>query len=146
MTSVFDFLIDDVAFGTSVTAATNLPAPTPNLPVVNPPPNTTPVVNQPNLYIPNSVIVDSSKSSQSIYTVVNNGDPSQGKSTIKIKNGEVEATDDKGNVTLSPLTFNFAPLVTNSTVLPVPEPENYAMILTGLGIMAIVARRRRTLK
>jgi hypothetical protein len=28
-------------------------------------------------------------------------------------------------------------------VTPVPEPESYAMLLAGLGLMATIARRRR---
>ncbi|MDR1423904.1 MAG: FxDxF family PEP-CTERM protein [Azoarcus sp.] len=34
--------------------------------------------------------------------------------------------------------------VTNVTSSPVPEPETYAMLLAGLGIVGMVARRRRT--
>jgi hypothetical protein len=30
-------------------------------------------------------------------------------------------------------------------VQPVPEPETYAMLLAGLGLMGVVARRRRSL-
>ncbi|MDR1854328.1 MAG: FxDxF family PEP-CTERM protein [Azoarcus sp.] len=29
------------------------------------------------------------------------------------------------------------------TAVPVPEPETYAMLLAGLGIVGMVARRRR---
>jgi len=30
----------------------------------------------------------------------------------------------------------------NYTVTPVPEPETYAMLLAGLGVMGAIARRR----
>ena len=33
-------------------------------------------------------------------------------------------------------------LITNYTVTPVPEPETYAMLLAGLGVMGAIARRR----
>jgi hypothetical protein len=32
----------------------------------------------------------------------------------------------------------------NITITPVPEPETYAMLLAGLGIVGVLARRRRT--
>jgi len=32
------------------------------------------------------------------------------------------------------------------TAVPVPEPETYAMLLAGLGVMGAIARRRRTIK
>ena len=31
----------------------------------------------------------------------------------------------------------------NSTVTPVPEPENYAMLIAGLGLVGAIARRRK---
>ena len=34
-------------------------------------------------------------------------------------------------------------LGTTSTVTPVPEPETYALMLAGLGVMGVIARRRR---
>jgi len=33
--------------------------------------------------------------------------------------------------------------VFSTTTLPIPEPESYAMLLAGLGVLAAVARRRR---
>lgn len=33
-------------------------------------------------------------------------------------------------------------LITSYTVTPVPEPETYAMLLAGLGVMGAIARRR----
>lgn len=33
-------------------------------------------------------------------------------------------------------------VVSNGTVSPVPEPESYAMLLAGLGLMGAIARRR----
>lgn len=35
-------------------------------------------------------------------------------------------------------TFAVAPMVA-----PVPEPETYAMLLAGLGLMGVIARRRK---
>ncbi|WP_229207456.1 MULTISPECIES: PEP-CTERM sorting domain-containing protein [unclassified Duganella] len=32
----------------------------------------------------------------------------------------------------------------NETILPIPEPETYAMLLAGLGILGFAARRKRT--
>jgi hypothetical protein len=29
-----------------------------------------------------------------------------------------------------------------ATIVPVPEPESYAMLLAGLGLLGVVARRR----
>ncbi len=36
----------------------------------------------------------------------------------------------------------FNVLITSYTVTPVPEPESYAMLLAGLGVMGAIARRR----
>nr|WP_206022005.1 FxDxF family PEP-CTERM protein [Rhodoferax bucti] len=36
----------------------------------------------------------------------------------------------------------FNVLITSYTVTPVPEPETYAMLLAGLGVMGAIARRR----
>lgn len=40
------------------------------------------------------------------------------------------------------ITAGTAPLPASGTMPPVPEPETYAMFLTGLGLMATLARRR----
>ena len=39
--------------------------------------------------------------------------------------------------------FYSGKLALNSTAMPIPEPETYAMILAGLGLMGFVARRRK---
>lgn len=38
---------------------------------------------------------------------------------------------------------NLAFIGANYTVTPVPEPETYAMLLAGLGLMGVIARRRK---
>ena len=35
-------------------------------------------------------------------------------------------------------------LTSNSSITPVPEPESYAMLLAGLGLIGTIARRRRS--
>jgi PEP-CTERM motif len=36
-------------------------------------------------------------------------------------------------------------MLASNTLSPVPEPEIYAMLLAGLGLLAFAARRRRSL-
>lgn len=46
-------------------------------------------------------------------------------------------------------TAGASPLASYSghiTVMPVPEPESYAMLLGGLGLMGVIARRKRSAK
>ena len=40
----------------------------------------------------------------------------------------------------------YAPTYVTSQVAPVPEPETYAMMLAGLGLLGVMARRRKTLQ
>jgi PEP-CTERM motif len=54
--------------------------------------------------------------------------------------GEVTATD---SLAARPITFTFD-IATDSLVLaPVPEPQTYALMLAGLGVVSFLARRRR---
>lgn len=49
--------------------------------------------------------------------------------------------------TVPPGTFGIVSIsATNGTVTPVSEPENYAMLLAGLGMMGAIARRRSKTK
>jgi hypothetical protein len=137
--TAWDFLIDDVAFNQNITnvipQTPSTPPPTPQVPYVAPP-----VV-----YIPPSIVVDNSINSTVCRgngnsrkctittTVVNNGDNNKNR---RGKAQVVKFIDDNTNI-LTLQTLN-AP-ITN----PVPEPENYAMIIVGLGVMGFVARRRR---
>ena len=52
---------------------------------------------------------------------------------VKLTGTFADATDHTGQ---------FKVTVTNGTVAAVPEPESYAMLLAGLGIMGGIARRR----
>ncbi len=45
---------------------------------------------------------------------------------------------------LSPLPLNTYGVTASIGVAPVPEPETYAMLLAGLGLMGAIARRRST--
>ena len=52
---------------------------------------------------------------------------------------------DKGssNLGLQSVSYNFSVLPSmNNPVTPVPEPESFAMMLSGLGMMGFIARRR----
>ena len=49
-----------------------------------------------------------------------------------------------GSEPTTPTTFVFYDNVTvTPTIAAIPEPETYAMLLAGLGVMAWLARRRR---
>jgi len=53
---------------------------------------------------------------------------------------------DIANWTDNPVNANYAsrvPDTTSFTISPVPEPETYALLLAGLGLVGMIARRRR---
>jgi hypothetical protein len=130
----WDFLIDSVAFNQNITSLypTNPPPPNPStvITTTNPANPSTPI------YIPKSVVVQS-ETTNKLITVVDNGNGNnsqiqRGKHQIKVRDGVIE---------------NEIFLKQKSTITtPVPEPESYAMILAGLGVMGCVARRRRVVK
>ncbi|MDP3538853.1 MAG: FxDxF family PEP-CTERM protein [Azonexus sp.] len=47
-----------------------------------------------------------------------------------------------GVVDANDFNMTSAVWIDNVTITPVPEPENYAMLLAGLGLMGLIARRR----
>ena len=57
-----------------------------------------------------------------------------------------EVNFDSGDVGHLPLTSSpvYAMAVHDGDVAPIPEPETYAMLLAGLGLIGTVARRRRS--
>ena len=56
-----------------------------------------------------------------------------------------EFNGTSGNTkSLSVTSFNGYANVTYTYAMPVPEPETYAMLLAGLGLMGVVARRRKS--
>lgn len=69
-------------------------------------------------------------------------------STLIVDDGYYYAAGQKGTGTASTnitaVTYIFS-AVTNGTppITPVPEPETYAMLLAGLGLMGVLARRRK---
>ena len=46
--------------------------------------------------------------------------------------------------TIQPGTASYA-AIDNLVLTPVPEPETYALLLAGLGLLAVIGRRRKTL-
>ena len=85
--------------------------------------------------------------------------------TVNVNFGSTNASYSLNSADpFSPLTLNFTPgsngsysfsylnvggddvgaLLDNVSVSPVPEPEIYAMLLAGLGLMGVMARRRKT--
>lgn len=49
-----------------------------------------------------------------------------------------------GIVNPAPGTANIAYVAAQLQITPVPEPETFAMLLAGLGVMGAIARRRKT--
>lgn len=62
-----------------------------------------------------------------------------GKINASLFNGSANDMDGSLNAFASVTSYGFNPVVTP----PVPEPETYAMLLAGLGLMATIARRRK---
>lgn len=56
---------------------------------------------------------------------------------------QINATGGYQNATSGALTMAGATSLRFAPTAPVPEPETYAMLLAGLGLMATIARRRR---
>ena len=75
------------------------------------------------------------------YTGLRSGNASFASYAPLVNNAANWAIDVGGNGTaVLPSTTNF------SVTSPVPEPESYAMLLAGLGLMATIARRRNKTK
>ena len=65
---------------------------------------------------------------------------------VSVDNFQLEATTSNYNFTTTPNVTNVvgARLINSTTILPqVPEPDTYAMLVAGLGVIGFMARRRK---
>jgi hypothetical protein len=147
---LFDFLIDDVAFGSNIASILDPSAP---VNVSSPDPTVKPTVlylpppsppSTPDLTSPPSIVESQTP------TTVCRGQGNSRKCVQATVDSVVDYGDNannrKGNKT------QFTKVDDSNEILdvqefaePVPEPESYAMILAGFGVMGFVARRRRTI-
>ncbi|MFO1346746.1 MAG: type VI secretion system tube protein Hcp [Rhodocyclaceae bacterium] len=70
-------------------------------------------------------------------------DPKSGKTTSLGKR-EFDLENNKGSAAAMAALFAMGAAGPQFEVTPVPEPETWAMLLAGIGLMGAVARRRRT--
>ncbi|MFM9836152.1 MAG: PEP-CTERM sorting domain-containing protein [Methylophilaceae bacterium] len=155
---VFDFLIDSVMFNAG--SLNTLPPP-PAPPTYSPPlqnDNSPIVVQAPELQLTENerAVIDyghSLDSTQethvSILTDLKDVNRCGGKKGC-VPDFQVQfETDKNGNILIDPITnlpIHKFELEFEDVVIPaqaVPEPESYAMMLAGVGVMGFVARRRR---
>jgi hypothetical protein len=61
----------------------------------------------------------------------------------RFANIQFEILDGQGFGTGQFTGLAFAPITVGNPVSPVPEPETYGMLLTGLGLLGFLARRRK---
>jgi type VI secretion system Hcp family effector len=72
-------------------------------------------------------------------------DPMTGKTTSSGK-ARFDLTNDKGSAASMAAMFAMGAAGPQFEVTPVPEPETWALLLAGIGLMGAVARRRQTAK
>ena len=70
-------------------------------------------------------------------------DPKSGRTT-SIGKHKFDLATDKGSAATMAALFAMGAAGPQFEVTPVPEPETWAMLLAGIGLMGAVARRRRT--
>jgi hypothetical protein len=68
---------------------------------------------------------------------------------VSVDNFQLEATTSNYNFTTTPNVTNVvgARFIDSTSILPqIPEPDTYAMLVAGLGVIGFMARRRKTFK